>query len=217
MKPDILIFRKVENIRLSSPLMNICVVCGSNRLVLLISPIDLSFAAIHSWQIFLAVCCSPSLLSGACVLFMPESPKFLMSKGRNEQAMAVFQKLYTLNTGRSREEYPVVVESFRNLSRVYNFVPSPSGRLKSWWMKHCPETGVVPETTCRLPPPPSARRRRAARSLRDYMMGCIRFCRCSVSRISRTLCWRTAYSLEFYSGELRIFHSGGSCRGKCEK
>ncbi|XP_055617260.1 synaptic vesicle glycoprotein 2C-like [Toxorhynchites rutilus septentrionalis] len=63
--------------------------------------------AIHSWQIFLAVCCFPSLLSGACVLFMPESPKFLMSKGRNEQAMAVFQKLYSLNTGRSRGEYPI--------------------------------------------------------------------------------------------------------------
>lgn len=63
--------------------------------------------AIHSWQIFLAVCCLPSLLSGACCMFFPESPKFLMSKGRNEQAMAVFRTLYALNTGRSREDYPV--------------------------------------------------------------------------------------------------------------
>lgn len=63
--------------------------------------------AIHSWQIFLAVCCLPSLLSGACCMFFPESPKFLMSQGRNEQAMAVFRTLYALNTGRSREDYPV--------------------------------------------------------------------------------------------------------------
>lgn len=63
--------------------------------------------AIHSWQIFLAVCCLPSLLSGACCMFFPESPKFLMAKGRNDQAMAVFRTLYALNTGRSRGDYPI--------------------------------------------------------------------------------------------------------------
>lgn len=63
--------------------------------------------AIHSWQIFLAVCCLPSLLSGACCMFFPESPKFLMSKGRNEQAMTVFRTLYALNTGRTRDDYPI--------------------------------------------------------------------------------------------------------------
>lgn len=63
--------------------------------------------AIHSWQIFLAVCCLPSLLSGACCMFFPESPKFLMAKGRNEQAMAVFRTLYALNTGRTHEDYPI--------------------------------------------------------------------------------------------------------------
>lgn len=63
--------------------------------------------AIHSWHIFLAVCCIPSLLSGICVLFLPESPKFLMSKGRNEQAMAVFRTLFALNTGGQRSEYPI--------------------------------------------------------------------------------------------------------------
>ncbi|XP_058813071.1 synaptic vesicle glycoprotein 2B-like isoform X2 [Topomyia yanbarensis] len=62
---------------------------------------------IHSWQIFLAVCCLPSLLSGTCVIFLPESPKFLMSKGRNQQAMTVFQSLYSLNTGGSHIEYPI--------------------------------------------------------------------------------------------------------------
>ncbi|XP_065076355.1 synaptic vesicle glycoprotein 2B-like [Ochlerotatus camptorhynchus] len=63
--------------------------------------------AIHTWQIFLAVCCVPSLLSGVLVMFLPESPKFLMAKGRNQQAMAVFHRLYALNTGRSPHEYPI--------------------------------------------------------------------------------------------------------------
>ncbi|XP_055551438.1 synaptic vesicle glycoprotein 2B-like [Wyeomyia smithii] len=63
--------------------------------------------AIHSWQIFLAVCCIPSLLSGTSVIFLPESPKFLMSKGRNQQALAVFRTLYRHNTGREPQHYPI--------------------------------------------------------------------------------------------------------------
>ncbi|XP_050083648.1 uncharacterized protein LOC126570149 isoform X2 [Anopheles aquasalis] len=63
---------------------------------------------IHSWQIFLAVSCLPGLLSGTCVLFLPESPKFLMSKGRNEQALAIFRRLHTINTG-GRQEFPIKV------------------------------------------------------------------------------------------------------------
>ncbi|ETN67437.1 synaptic vesicle protein [Anopheles darlingi] len=63
---------------------------------------------IHSWQIFLAVSCLPGVLSGTCVLFLPESPKFLMSKGRNEQALAIFRRLHTINTG-GRQEFPIKV------------------------------------------------------------------------------------------------------------
>lgn len=62
---------------------------------------------IHTWQIFLAVCCIPSLLSGTCVMFFPESPKFLMSKGRNDEAMLVFQRLYAMNTGRNPQQFPI--------------------------------------------------------------------------------------------------------------
>ncbi|XP_021713275.1 synaptic vesicle glycoprotein 2A [Aedes aegypti] len=62
---------------------------------------------IHTWQIFLAVCCIPSLLSGTSVMFLPESPKFLMAQGRNGEAMAVFKRLYALNTGRSPHQYPI--------------------------------------------------------------------------------------------------------------
>lgn len=62
---------------------------------------------IHTWQIFLGVCCIPSLLSGISVMFLPESPKFLMAQGRNGEAMAVFRRLYALNTGCSPHQYPI--------------------------------------------------------------------------------------------------------------
>uniref|UniRef100_A0AAG5CTN4 Major facilitator superfamily (MFS) profile domain-containing protein n=1 Tax=Anopheles atroparvus TaxID=41427 RepID=A0AAG5CTN4_ANOAO len=61
---------------------------------------------IHSWQIFLAVSCLPGLLSGLSVIFLPESPKFLMSKGENERALAIFRWLHAINT-RGREEFPI--------------------------------------------------------------------------------------------------------------
>lgn len=61
---------------------------------------------IHSWQIFLAVSCLPGVLSGLSVMFLPESPKFLMSKGQNERALAIFRWLHAINT-RGREQYPI--------------------------------------------------------------------------------------------------------------
>jgi VNT family MFS transporter (synaptic vesicle glycoprotein 2) len=63
---------------------------------------------LHSWNIFLLVCAVPSLLSGIIFLFMPESPRFLMTVGRNEEALAVFKQVYTLNTGKSKADFPIV-------------------------------------------------------------------------------------------------------------
>lgn len=40
------------------------------------------------------------------VCLLPESPKFLMSRGRNVEAMKVFEKVHRINCG-SAVEYPV--------------------------------------------------------------------------------------------------------------
>lgn len=61
----------------------------------------------HSWQIFLAVASIPSWMGGVLVLFFPESPKFLMSKGRNEEALQVFRRIYAINHGNSGGSYPI--------------------------------------------------------------------------------------------------------------
>ncbi|XP_044761381.1 synaptic vesicle glycoprotein 2B-like isoform X2 [Coccinella septempunctata] len=61
----------------------------------------------HSWNILLLVSSVPPLLGGIVFFFLPESPKFLMSIGRNEEAMKVMQKVYTLNTGKPAETYPI--------------------------------------------------------------------------------------------------------------
>uniref|UniRef100_A0A1L8DEM5 Putative transporter major facilitator superfamily n=2 Tax=Nyssomyia neivai TaxID=330878 RepID=A0A1L8DEM5_9DIPT len=61
----------------------------------------------NSWRIFLLVCSLPSFLVAALLLYLPESPKFLLSQGRNEEALAIFRGIYVTNTGKSKDLYPV--------------------------------------------------------------------------------------------------------------
>ncbi|XP_068081564.1 synaptic vesicle glycoprotein 2A isoform X2 [Anabrus simplex] len=59
------------------------------------------------WNLFLLVCSIPSLLTGFLMLFFCESPKFLMSRGQRDEAMKVFQHVYSVNTGRKPDTFPV--------------------------------------------------------------------------------------------------------------
>lgn len=67
----------------------------------------------------------PSIISGVAQMCFPESPKFLMTTGRNEEALQVFRKIYALNTGNPPETFPVTL-LFRYLFATYvsmlNFV-----------------------------------------------------------------------------------------------
>lgn len=61
----------------------------------------------NSWRIFLMVCSLPSFLVACLLFYLPESPKFLLSRGKYEKAMSVFRGIYTTNTGKPGDEYPV--------------------------------------------------------------------------------------------------------------
>lgn len=60
-----------------------------------------------SWRVFFLACAVPSLVSGLMFMYLPESPKFLMSKGRHDDALRAFQKIYATNTGSDPASYPV--------------------------------------------------------------------------------------------------------------
>ncbi|XP_041988941.1 synaptic vesicle glycoprotein 2A-like isoform X2 [Aricia agestis] len=66
-----------------------------------------SIFVIHSWNFFLLATALVPLITGAAFVFLPESPKFLMSRGRNEEAMEVFRKMYTMNTGLPPDTFPI--------------------------------------------------------------------------------------------------------------
>lgn len=52
-------------------------------------------------------CGIPILIGALALSFFPESPKFLMSQGRNDEALEVLKTMYSLNKGEPRDNYPV--------------------------------------------------------------------------------------------------------------
>ncbi|XP_059054633.1 synaptic vesicle glycoprotein 2A-like [Achroia grisella] len=62
---------------------------------------------IHAWNLFLLATALIPLITGLVFFCMPESPKFLMSRGRNAEAMQIFKRIYAMNTGKPMEDYPI--------------------------------------------------------------------------------------------------------------
>ncbi|XP_043654637.1 synaptic vesicle glycoprotein 2B isoform X3 [Drosophila teissieri] len=94
--------------------VGLCVSIGSMLLPLLayvLLPVPILFKVasmkFRTWQVFLAVSSLPSLLSGLLHIFLPESPKFLMSQGNYKKALDSFQRIYKLNKRKSRDSYPI--------------------------------------------------------------------------------------------------------------
>ena len=61
----------------------------------------------NSWRIFVAICGVPALIVAIALAFLPESPKYLLSKGKEFEALKVFQNVYMRNTGLYPSDYPV--------------------------------------------------------------------------------------------------------------
>jgi len=61
----------------------------------------------NSWRIFVALSALPSFLVAVALVFMPESPRFLLCKGREEETLTVLRNIYFTNTGKVRSSYPV--------------------------------------------------------------------------------------------------------------
>ncbi|XP_047116111.1 synaptic vesicle glycoprotein 2A-like [Schistocerca piceifrons] len=89
---------------------------------------------LRPWNVFVMMCTVPSLAGGLLISFFPETPKFLMAHGRNEEALAVMRKIYALNTGNSADTFPVrrlVDEIAQRKTSLSSAASSPKSVLES--------------------------------------------------------------------------------------
>ncbi|XP_026670925.1 synaptic vesicle glycoprotein 2B isoform X2 [Ceratina calcarata] len=101
---------------------------------------------ISSWRVFLAVCTLPEFLACMAMFSFPESPRFLLLKGRRDEALNVFKKIYSVNTGKDPDTYPI-----KDLEDEDSFESSSdnlSDKFRSCWQQVKPL--FVPPNILRL-------------------------------------------------------------------
>uniref|UniRef100_T1GFD6 Major facilitator superfamily (MFS) profile domain-containing protein n=1 Tax=Megaselia scalaris TaxID=36166 RepID=T1GFD6_MEGSC len=59
------------------------------------------------WRLFMVVCAVPGLVCGLALFKLPESPKYLLSAGREDETLEILKDIYSMNTGNDRESFPV--------------------------------------------------------------------------------------------------------------
>uniref|UniRef100_A0A6A7G016 Synaptic vesicle glycoprotein 2B n=1 Tax=Hirondellea gigas TaxID=1518452 RepID=A0A6A7G016_9CRUS len=82
-----------------------------------------------SWRLFLIICALPSLCSGICMMWMPESPMFLLLQNREAEALGVLQRIFAANTGRLAKDYPI--HNLRHLEGSKEHSSSSEGGARS--------------------------------------------------------------------------------------
>lgn len=59
------------------------------------------------WRLLTIVYAIPLLVVAVCMTWMQESPKFLVTRGKRTEALAVLRKIYSINRGKPEKEYCV--------------------------------------------------------------------------------------------------------------
>lgn len=61
----------------------------------------------NSWRLYYAIIGLPTVVVALVLMTYPESPKFLLYRGKSEEALEILRDIYASNVGRYRSEYPV--------------------------------------------------------------------------------------------------------------
>lgn len=89
------------------------------------------------WRLFLIVCGLPGLTSALLLLYIPESPKFLLAEDKQAETIAVLKFIYHFNTGKPKESYQI--ESVIDNEIVHaKEAKAKLGVLKSMWNQTAP-------------------------------------------------------------------------------
>ncbi|KAG8274545.1 hypothetical protein J6590_105398, partial [Homalodisca vitripennis] len=105
---------------------------------------DLWLVKFTPWRLFFLICGVPALISAILFCITPESPKFLLTRGKKEETLQILQKVYSINSGKECNTYPV-----KSISLDANDVVSPDQKKGVLGiLKH-----IVDQTTPLFKPP----------------------------------------------------------------
>ncbi|XP_028168657.1 synaptic vesicle glycoprotein 2B-like isoform X2 [Ostrinia furnacalis] len=93
----------------------------------------------NSWRLQCLIFATPCAISAIGLVFAYESPKFLLSVGREDEALHILRSMFVINTKKSGEEYPVK-------SLALNEDDAPEA-VKGFW------SSLVAQTTPLFKPP----------------------------------------------------------------
>lgn len=101
--------------------------------------IDLTY---KPWRLFIVVCAIPGLVSAIALIFLPESPKFVLSQGDKVGAYQILQKINRWNNGKKSElEKFEIREEIEWIEKQQCMSDMEKGRfalLKSVWNQTAP-------------------------------------------------------------------------------
>ncbi|KAG7197803.1 hypothetical protein KM043_001617 [Ampulex compressa] len=61
----------------------------------------------NSWRIYLLICSIPQILGLVTAGALPQSPKYLTQAGLPERALGLLQRMYSMNTGKPADTFPI--------------------------------------------------------------------------------------------------------------
>ncbi|KAJ9599348.1 hypothetical protein L9F63_010169 [Diploptera punctata] len=90
-----------------------------------------------SWRVFIVTGALPSFVAAFMLTFLlPESPKYLFTVGKEQEALNVLRYVFSMNTGKQPDEYPVTQVSLDEVepeAALKNKPVSPFGIMKNMW------------------------------------------------------------------------------------
>lgn len=97
------------------------------------------------WRLLIILYGLPGFISATALLFLPESPKFLWSVGRSDEALNILKRMYEVNTGESQDMYPVkeLVQYNENAAAIVKPVSFKQNNLFDSFVKLL-QTQIVP-------------------------------------------------------------------------
>ncbi|XP_050419693.1 synaptic vesicle glycoprotein 2B-like [Adelges cooleyi] len=69
--------------------------------------IEYDYFLFKSWNLFVIVCSVPSIVLACLLMQMPESPKFLLNKGRHDETIECLKVVYAWNNKTGLDQFPI--------------------------------------------------------------------------------------------------------------